>query len=260
MVRYPARKGRDVKAIAAFVFLLNLSSIAQSNVGDCMQGEFTVSLAAGTSVAEFQEHINALPGLTGEADMPAEGTLLPGIYCAGEGASRTSLLKQIRDAQAQVLAHLWVQKSANAAVNSPEEAIILASIVEEESLNDAEKAMVAGVYSNRLRKAMMLQADSTIIYPLTKGKPLDRRTSLAELWDENGYNTYIMSGLPQGPITNPSRASIEAVLNPAKTNALFFVADGTGRHVFSDTLEEHNANVEKWYAIRRKQGVKSAFE
>ena len=101
---------------------------------------------------------------------------------------------------------------------------------------------------------MMLQADPTIIYPITKGKALGRRIRQSEISAVNDYNTYAMVGLPKGPIANPSRASIEAVLNPAKTSALFFVADGTGGHVFADTLKEHNANVEKWYAIRRKRG------
>jgi UPF0755 protein len=114
--------------------------------------------------------------------------------------------------------------------------------------------MVAGVYSNRLRTGMMLQADPTIIYPITKGKPLGRRIRQSEISAVNDYNTYSMVGLPKGPIANPSRAAIEAVLNPEKTDYLFFVADGKGGHIFAETLQEHNANVEKWYAIRRERG------
>jgi UPF0755 protein len=114
--------------------------------------------------------------------------------------------------------------------------------------------MVAGVYSNRLRTGMMLQADPTIIYPITKGKPLGRRIRQSEISAVNDYNTYSMVGLPKGPIANPSRAAIEAVLNPEKTDYLFFVADGKGGHIFAETLQEHNANVEKWYAIRRARG------
>ena len=114
--------------------------------------------------------------------------------------------------------------------------------------------MVAGLYSNRVRKGMLLQADPTIIYPITKGKPLGRRIRQSEIQAVNGYNTYTMVGLPKGPITNPGRESIAAVLNPAKTSALYMVADGTGGHAFADTLDEHNANVQKWFALRRSRG------
>ena len=114
--------------------------------------------------------------------------------------------------------------------------------------------MVAGLYSNRLRQGIMLQADPTIIYPITKGRPLGRRIRQSEIAAINDYNTYSMVGLPKAPITNPGRASIEAVLNPAQTSALYMVADGSGGHAFADTLAEHNANVEKWYALRRERG------
>jgi UPF0755 protein len=114
--------------------------------------------------------------------------------------------------------------------------------------------MVAGVYCNRLRIGMALDADPTVIYPITKGKPLGRRILKSELRARNDYNTYTRPGLPAGPIANPGKASIEAVLHPAQTKALYFVANGTGGHVFADTLEEQNANVAKWYAIRRQRG------
>ena len=116
------------------------------------------------------------------------------------------------------------------------------------------RRMVAAVYSNRLKRGMPLQADPTVIYPVTKGKPLGRRILRSELEANNGYNTYAMTGLPKGPIANPGRASIAAVLDPAPTNALYFVADGTGGHVFADTLQQHQANVARWYAIRRARG------
>ena len=114
--------------------------------------------------------------------------------------------------------------------------------------------MVAGLYSNRVRQGMLLQADPTIIYPITKGKPLGRRIRQSEIAAVNGYNTYTMAGLPRGPITNPGRASIEAVLHPAQTGALYMVADGKGGHVFASTLDEHNRNVARWFAIRRARG------
>jgi UPF0755 protein len=114
--------------------------------------------------------------------------------------------------------------------------------------------MVAGLYSNRLRKGIMLQADPTIIYPITKGKPLGRRIHQSEIAAVNGYNTYAMTGLPKGPITNPGRAAIHAVLHPAKTDVLYMVADGKGGHAFATTLEQHNENVQRWFAIRRAKG------
>ena len=114
--------------------------------------------------------------------------------------------------------------------------------------------MVAGVYCNRLKIGMKLDADPTVIYPVTKGKPLGRRILKSELAADNPYNTYRRAGLPPGPIANPGKASIAAVLHPAQTKALYFVADGTGGHVFADTLAEQNANVAKWYAIRRQRG------
>jgi UPF0755 protein len=139
-------------------------------------------------------------------------------------------------------------------VQSPEEAIILAAIVEKETGKPSERRMVAGVYSNRVRLGMKLQADPTVIYPVTKGKPLGRRILRSELNADNGYNTYARAGLPAGPIANPGKESIAAVLDPEPTRNLFFVADGTGGHVFAETGAQHNANVEKWYAIRRSRG------
>jgi len=132
--------------------------------------------------------------------------------------------------------------------------VILASIVEKETGKPAERPTIAGVYCNRLRIGMKLDADPTVIYPVTKGKPLGRRILKSELNAMNGYNTYRRSGLPEGPIANPGKASIEAVLHPARTDALYFVADGTGGHVFAKTLAEQQANVAKWFAIRRARG------
>jgi UPF0755 protein len=131
---------------------------------------------------------------------------------------------------------------------------VLASIVEKETGKPSERRMVAGVYCNRLRIGMKLDADPTVIYPITKGKPLGRRIRRSELNAITGYNTYREPGLPDGPIANPGRESIAAVLDPASTKALYFVADGTGGHVFADTLQQHNSNVAKWYAIRRARG------
>jgi UPF0755 protein len=164
------------------------------------------------------------------------------------------VLARMQGAMTNYLAQAWEKRSPSTPVKTPQEALTLASIVEKETSLPAERPIVAGVYANRLRIGMMLQADPTIIYPITKGKPLGRRIRKSEIAAVNGYNTYAMTGLPRGPIANPGRLSIDAVLNPAQTKALYFVADGKGGHVFADTLEQQNENVRKWFEIRRQRG------
>jgi UPF0755 protein len=192
--------------------------------------------------------------LTGAIPVPEEGSVLPDSYSFKRGESRAAVLKRMQDAMTKELDALWAKRKPSSVVNSKREAIILASVVEKETGKPSERRMVAGVYSNRLRQGIKLDADPTVIYPITKGKPLGRRILRSELNANNGYNTYAMAGLPAGPIANPGRESIAAVLDPEATQAIFFVADGTGGHVFANTLAEHNANVSKWYAIRRQRG------
>ncbi len=201
-----------------------------------------------------QEKLAAIPELTGPAPLPEEGAVLPSSYDWQRGETRAAVLKRMTDAMAKELDTLWAKRKFNCLVNSKEEAVTLASIVEKETGKPSERRMVAGVYCNRLRIGMKLDADPTVIYPITKGKPLGRRIKRSELNAITGYNTYRERGLPAGPIANPGRESIAAVLDPAPTKALYFVADGTGGHVFADTLAQHNANVAKWYAIRRARG------
>ena len=193
-------------------------------------------------------------GLVGPVAVPAEGSLLPDSYAYQPGDTRQSVVTRMQRAMDAYLVGAWAQRRPVIAVKTPAQAIILASIVEKETGKPSERRMVAAVYGNRLRLGMPLQADPTVIYPVTQGRPLGRRILQSELHAKNGYNTYAEAGLPKGPICNPGRASIDAVLNPAATGALYFVADGTGGHVFADTLEQHNANVRKWYAIRHARG------
>lgn len=200
------------------------------------------------------ERLMAQEDLTGDIPVPEEGSVLPDSYAFDRGESRAAVLKRMQDAMTKVLAELWAQRSPTTVVKTPGEAIILASIVEKETGVPSERPTVAGVYSNRLRSGMMLQADPTIIYPITKGKPLGRRIRKSEIAAVNDYNTYAMTGLPKGPIANPGRLSILAVLQPAPTRALYFVADGKGGHIFADTLDQHNENVRKWFEIRRQRG------
>jgi UPF0755 protein len=213
-----------------------------------------VTIPEGMPSIQVHERLMANDTLTGEISVPAEGSIMPDSYAFEKGESRADVLKRMQAAMTQAVQELWPKRSKNTVVKTPQEAVTLASIVEKETSKKSELREVAGVYSNRLTKGMMLQADPTIIYPITRGKPLGRRIRQSEIQAVNDYNTYSMTGLPKGPIANPSRAAIEAVLNPASTSALFFVADGSGGHVFADTLEEHNRNVEKWYAIRRERG------
>ncbi|MFA7587901.1 MAG: endolytic transglycosylase MltG [Novosphingobium sp.] len=213
-----------------------------------------VTIPEGMPSILVYERIKAHPYLTGNVEVPAEGSILPDTYEIRKGEPRQAVMQRMQAAMKQTLAQLWQARSAGIVVKSPQEAIVLASIVEKETGKPAERRMVAGLYSNRLRQGIMLQADPTIIYPITKGKPLGRRIRQSEIQAVNDYNTYSMVGLPNGPITNPGRESIAAVLNPARTSALYMVADGTGGHAFADTLEQHNRNVEKWFAIRRARG------
>jgi UPF0755 protein len=213
-----------------------------------------VTIPEGMPSVLVQERLMRLPYLTGAIPVPAEGSVLPNSYSYQRGETRAALLGRMQGAMRTELARLWAGRRPGSAVTSPEQAIILASIVEKETGKPSERRMVAGVYTNRLRQGIPLQADPTVIYPVTRGRPLGRRILRSELNTDNGYNTYARPGLPAGPIANPGRASIAAVLDPAPTNALFFVADGTGGHIFADTLQQHNANVARWYAIRRARG------
>jgi UPF0755 protein len=214
----------------------------------------TVVIPEGLPSVLVRERLLRAAFLGGDVPVPEEGSVLPGGYTYHRGETRAAVLARMQRAMTVELARLWAQRRPGLAVSSPREAIILASIVEKETAKAAERRLVAGVYSNRLRRHMPLQADPTVIYPVTQGRPLGRRILASELHGRNGYNTYVITGLPQGPIANPGRLSIAAVLDPAPTPALYFVADGSGGHVFANTLAEHQANVERWRALRRARG------
>ncbi len=213
-----------------------------------------VTITEGMPSVMVRDKLMVAPYLTGTVAVPPEGGVLPDSYAYGRGETRLALLQRMRRAMDRTLASLWAKRGPEAAVKSPREALILASIVEKETGVASERGLVAAVYSNRLRIGMPLQADPTVIYPVTQGRPLGRRILFSELHAANGYNTYARRGLPVGPICNPGRAAIAAVLHPAASRAIYFVADGTGGHAFADTLAQHDANVKKWYAIRRARG------
>lgn len=232
--------------------------MSASDVLRMLQGGKTlqrlVTVPEGMPSILVHEKLMAEKLLTGTVQVPAEGSVLPDSYSFERGEPRAAVLKRMQDAMTRKLAELWGARKPTSAVSSPREAIILASIVEKETGVPSERRMVASVYSNRLRTGMKLQADPTVIYPVTKGKPLGRRILRSELNAQNGYNTYAMAGLPAGPIANPGAELIAAVLDPEQSRALYFVADGSGGHVFAETLAQHNANVQKWYALRRAKG------
>ena len=200
------------------------------------------------------ERLAASPFLGGPLPAVPEGSVLPDSYGYERGETRLALVKRMQAAMTKAIDQLWAKRSTDCPVATKAQAVVMASIVEKETAKPAERPMIAGVYCNRLKIGMKLDADPTVIYAITQGKPLGRRILKSELASDNPYNTYKQAGLPPGPIANPGKASIAAVLHPAATKALYFVADGTGGHVFAETLAEQNANVAKWYALRKAKG------
>lgn len=233
--------------------------MSASDILKLLQGGRTVqrlvTIPEGLPSVMVRDVLLRTEGLTGTIAVPAEGSVLPDSYAFERGESRAAVVARMQRAMTAYLAQAWTRRQPGIAVTTPEQALTLASIVEKETGKPDERRMVAAVYSNRLRQNQMLQADPTIIYPITQGRPLGRRILLSEVHAVNAYNTYAMTGLPRGPICNPGRASIDAVLNPAQSSALYFVADGSGGHVFADTLEQHNANVQRWREYRAAHGI-----
>jgi len=224
--------------------------------------EHKVTLAEGLTSFQIVQKLMAQPELHGEiTEIPAEGTLLPDTYKFGRDDTRQDIIERMQAARAKFLAKVWETRDEGIVVTTPEEAVILASIVEKETGRADERPLIASVFQNRLRKNMRLQSDPTIIYGLAGGKGvLDHPIQQDELERDTQYNTYIINGLPPTPIANPGRAAIEAVLRPAKTKDLYFVADGTGGHVFAATLDEHNRNVARWRKVEREIRAREAQE
>ena len=214
-----------------------------------------LTLAEGLTSAQIVALVARAEGLDGQmAGVPPEGTLLPETYHYGRGDSRTELAERMRQALDEVVAELWSKRAPGLPLATPFEAVILASIVEKETAVPEERTLIASVFLNRLGKGMRLQSDPTVVYGLTQGRgPLGRALTREDLKSPSPYNTYLIDGLPPGPIANPGRAAIAAVLDPAESEYLYFVADGSGGHAFARTLSEHNRNVGKWRKIRKRQ-------
>ena len=215
-----------------------------------------LTLAEGLTTQEALRVIEATDGLQGEiGEAPSEGSLLPETYHFSYGDERAAVLERMRQAMHDVLSAAWQSRAEGLPLQSMQEALILASIVEKETAQPGERAHIAGVFVNRLKRRMRLQSDPTVAYGITNGSgPLSRPLTRADLRQPSAYNTYVIAGLPPGPICNPGRASIEAVLQPLDTRDLYFVADGNGGHAFAETYAEHRRNVRAWRSLQNSSG------
>lgn len=218
---------------------------------------YSVTLPEGLTVQQIFDRLRQDPVLEGDlpSKLPAEGSLRPDTYKFTRGTKRAEIVAQMKAAQTRLVADIWAKRAPDLPLKNINEFVTLASIVEKETGKPDERTLVASVFINRLEKKMRLQSDPTVIYGIFggEGKPSDRPIYQSDLKKNTPYNTYVIDGLPPGPICNPGRAALEAVANPSKTNDLYFVADGTGGHVFAATLEEHNANVKKWRQLQTQQ-------
>jgi UPF0755 protein len=216
---------------------------------------YQVTVPEGLTSWQIVQLLNAELLLSGEiTDIPPEGWLAPDTYSISKGDSRQSVLTRMADAQRKILSEAWSLRAEGLPLNTPEEALTLASIIEKETGLVAERKLVASVFINRLNRGMRLQTDPTVVYGITMGKgPLGRGLRASELRGKTDYNTYLIDGLPPTPIANPGKASIEAALNPEDSKFVFFVADGTGGHAFAQTIDEHNKNVRAWRKIEAEK-------
>lgn len=217
-----------------------------------------VTIAEGLTSDMVVDILMRSPVLTGTVPTPPEGSILPETYQVQRGEDRAAVLQRMMDDRDELLDALWAKRQPGLPFETKEQAVTMASIVEKETALASERPRVAAVFVNRLRAGMRLGSDPTIIYGLTRGRPLGRGILLSELQRQTPYNTYLIDGLPPTPIANPGRAALAAVLDPPRTNELYFVADGTGGHAFASTLEEHERNVAKWRQIERSRAASPA--
>ncbi|WP_425070708.1 endolytic transglycosylase MltG [Sagittula sp. S175] len=218
-----------------------------TSVRDAADTRYRVALAEGVTSWQVVQELNALDVLDGSVAVPTEGSLAPDSYEITPGDTRASVIERMQRAQEVILAEAWANRADGLPLETPEEALILASIIEKETGNAEERGLVASVFTNRLEKGIRLQTDPTVIYGVTEGKGvLGRGLRQSELRKETPWNTYVINGLPPTPIANPGRASIQAALNPDATDFVYFVAktlDPADGHLFAETLDEHNRNV-----------------
>ena len=225
---------------------------------------YSLTVPEGVTVDQAFQRIASNEVLTGDMppEMPQEGTLIADTQRFTRGTTRQEVINKMLAEQKKLVEGIWERRAPDHPLKDIEEFVTLASIVEKETGVADERSRVAAVFLNRLGKGMRLQSDPTIVYGLFggKGKPSDRPIYRSDIDKPTPYNTYVINGLPPTPIANPGRASLEAVANPSKTEDLYFVADGTGGHVFATTLEEHNENVARWRALEKKQAEETAAQ
>ena len=254
---YATMEGKE-GAIQAGEYLFPPRQTMQQVLDRMVQGDTLVHqlvFPEGMTSHAILEQLKGAPDLTGSvpAELP-EGSLMPAAYDFTYGEKRSAVIARMQKAMKDALAEAWAARDANLPIKTPEEMVILASIVEKETGLDGERGKVAGVFINRLNKGMKLQSDPTTIYAVTQGKgTLGRGLRKSELAKKHDYNTYHIKGLPPGPIANPGRDALMAVAKPEATKALYFVADGTGGHAFANTLSGHLKNVKNWRKIERQR-------
>lgn len=214
-----------------------------------------LTLPEGLTAKQIAALIEAAPGLTGDTPALDEGAVLPETYSYQYGDTRAALVRRATGAMTAALERLWKDRSPGLPLDTPREALVLASIVERETGMPEERPRVAAVFLNRLKRGMPLQSDPTVAYAAADGAPLERALTRADLDREHPFNTYRVRGLPPGPIASPGEKSLEAVLHPAESDDLYFVADGSGGHAFAPTLDEHNRNVARWRQIERQRAA-----
>jgi UPF0755 protein len=248
-------EGRSKVKAGEHLFKQNIS--VQDVIDTLVSGKqvlHAITIPEGLTSEQIVERLREADVLVGDiADMPKEGSLLPETFKVSRGAVRADIIKKMQDDQKRVVDQIWAHRTSGLPLRSLYELITLASIVEKETGKADERPRVASVLLKRLKKGMRLQSDPTIVYGLTQGKGLlGRGITRSELEKLTPYNTYLIDGLPPGPIANPGRAALEAVANPSRTQDLYFVADGTGGHVFSETLDQHSRNVQRWRQIEKE--------
>lgn len=252
--RLGVRLGGIDKALKAgeYAFPQGVSAMGAAEV--LISGKTVIrrlTIAEGLTSRQVHRQLSATSGLSEDIQVPGEGTILPETYHFSFGDSRADMVRRMTRAMDKTLNELWASRAKGLPLKNKAEALVLASIVEKETGLRVERARVAGVFINRLRMGMRLQSDPTVVYGLNEGAgPLGRPLSRADLKGDTPYNTYTIDGLPPVPICNPGLAAIRSVLNPLKTDEIYFVADGNGGHAFARTLKEHNRNVAKWRKIR----------
>jgi UPF0755 protein len=246
-------------------FLFKAGTTIDDAVDVLAQGKailHSVTIPEGLTSEQIVERLKQNEILTGDlTEIPREGTLLPDTYKFERGMTRQQLVNSMQAAHRNMLNQIWSRRSPDLPIKTPQELVIMASIVEKETGRADERTRVAGVFINRLNKRMKLQSDPTIVYGLVGGKgTLGRGIMRSEIDKPTPYNTYAIEGLPPGPIANPGRAALDAVANPSRTRDLYFVADGTGGHAFAETLEQHNRNVARWRQIEKAKADEAVVD